>query len=113
MGEAPESSDMPAASSSQHGDAATLDVFAELERAGVPAKQAEKSGSKSKTTTQSGTASQQQGGDAPADKGERSEQQPEPAKKSQAAKKAGSAQKSESKKPEPEKAEPERSEERR
>src|SRR5690625_2307424 len=78
MGEAPESSDMPAASSSQHGDAATLDVFAELERAGVPAKKAEKSGSKSKTTTQSGTASQQQGGDAPADKGERSEQQPEP-----------------------------------
>src|SRR5690625_1606891 len=78
MGEAPESSDMPAATSSQHGDAATLDVFAELERAGVPAKQAEKSGSKSKTTTQSGTASQQQGGDAPADKGERSEQQPEP-----------------------------------
>src|SRR5690625_649684 len=78
MGEAPESSDMPAASSSQHGDAATLDVFAELERAGVPAKKAEKSGSKSKTTTQSGTASQQQGGDAPADKDERSEQQPEP-----------------------------------
>ena|SRR5690625_53851 len=78
MGEAPESSDMPAATSNQHGDAATLDVFAELERAGVPAKQAEKSGSKSKTTKQSRTASEQQGEDAPAAKGELSEKQAEP-----------------------------------
>src|SRR5690625_2276848 len=47
MGEAPESSDLPTAAPNQHGDAATLDVFAELERAGVPAKKAEKSDSTS------------------------------------------------------------------
>src|SRR5690625_1277586 len=38
MGQAPESSDLPNASK-QHDDAATLDVFAELERSGVPQKE--------------------------------------------------------------------------
>jgi len=38
MGQAPESSDLPNASK-QHGDAARLDVFAELERSGVPQKE--------------------------------------------------------------------------
>jgi len=37
MGKAPENSDLPSAPN-QHGDADTLDIFAELERSGVPSK---------------------------------------------------------------------------
>src|SRR5690625_2485569 len=46
MGEAPENSDLPTTASNQHGDAAKLDIFAELERSGVPAQKSKEAQSK-------------------------------------------------------------------
>src|SRR5699024_7777448 len=46
MGEAPENSDLPTTASNQHGDAAKLDIFAELERSGVPAQKSKQAQSK-------------------------------------------------------------------
>src|SRR5690625_2971244 len=80
MGEAPENSDLPTTASNQHGDAAKLDIFAELERSGVPAQKSKEAQSKetdSKAPSASRSKSASKAESKPAAKSE-----PNPAAKS-------------------------------